>query len=103
MRIWLDDIREMPDGYDIWCKTAIDAMGLITKGYVKFISFDHDLGEDLLNGYDVAITIELFAHYKLIDPIEWDVHSANPVGRRQIELTMIQAEKFWREKDGQLS
>lgn len=97
MKIWLDDIRPMPQGFDIHCKTQNEAMLHLAKGYVVHISFDHDLGENAGNGYGVAQAIEYWAYYSVIPPLTWDVHSANPVGRRNIELAMNSAERYWNE------
>ena len=128
MKIWLDDIRPMPfperiaEGkfgypfdpeapYDIWCKTAKEAIKLIEGGAVKFISFDHDLGdmegEDGLwytkyehapTGYDVAKKIEEWAWHGQLGPIRWKVHSANPVGSENIRKAMLSAERAWKER-----
>jgi hypothetical protein len=96
MRIWLDDKREMPDGFDIWCKDAKDITSYIETGRVTHISFDHDLG-DGLTGYNVAVYIELLAYNKKIPPMTWDTHTANPVGKKSIEQAMKNSEKFWSE------
>lgn len=97
MRIWLDDIREMPKDFDIWVKNPEYAGLLISTGQVTYISFDHDLGYDQ-TGYDVAKVIESMAHDGSIDYIGWDIHSANPVGRKNIEMAMKSAERFWSNK-----
>jgi hypothetical protein len=97
MKLWLDDIRTMPEGFDWHCWGSGEAFHWIRTGTVTFISFDHDLGEDSLTGYDVAKEIERLASIGMIPTIEWTVHSANPVGRKNIEMAMQQAEKFWSE------
>jgi len=105
IRIWLDDVRPMPNQFDVWAKNAFFCIGLILAGNVDYISFDHDLGigeneSDLSEnntGYFVAKQIEKWAADKFISPIAWDVHSANPVGRKNIEMAMKSAERFWNE------
>ena len=96
MRIWLDDERPMPEGYDIHCKTGFNAIITIAANDYKidFISFDHDLG-DGCTGYDVAQYIERLAYRGTIGRVGWEVHSANPVGRKNITAAMNNAEKFW--------
>lgn len=97
MRIWLDDIRKMPPCFDVHCKTAKQAIMYITEPEVSFISFDHDLGEDENGtGYDVAKFIEEYAYYGKIKPIKWAIHSANPVGKENIERAMKNAENYWK-------
>ena len=93
-RIWLDDIRPMPEGFNFWAKTVDDAKAKILCQKVDMISFDHDLGQKE-TGYDLAKFIENMAAYHNIDPITWQVHSANPVGRKNIEMAMKSAERFW--------
>lgn len=96
IRLWLDDIRQIPDDFDVWVKNPRQAISIITSKKVEFISFDHDLGHNL-TGYDVAKVIELGANMDILDPIGWEIHSANPVGRKNIEMAMISAERFWKE------
>ena len=94
MKIWLDDVRPMPEGFDYWAKTAEDCIRqLETKG-VSIVSFDHDLGKGK-SGYDVAKVIEEMAYTNFCTPIVWEIHSANPVGRRDIEMAMASAWRFW--------
>lgn len=102
MNIWLDDQiddpatpeRRPPEGY-VGVKTTLAACRLIKSGRVRSIDFDHDLGEILGNGYIVARYIEKQAYLGKIPRISWNIHSANPVGRKNIELAMKSAEKFW--------
>jgi len=94
MRIWLDDVRPIPNGFDYWAKNAYEMVGLLLSGNISHISFDHDLGlfgketqPDKNNtGYAVAMYIEewvgrYFHGLELTMPprITWDIHSANPV------------------------
>jgi hypothetical protein len=94
IRVWLDDVRPMPKGFDKWCKDAIHTVNVIALSDVDHISFDHDLGEDF-TGYDVAKWIEqrTFEGWKF--HMTWDIHSSNPVGRKNIEAAMKSAEKHW--------
>jgi hypothetical protein len=96
MRLWLDDIREMPNSFDVWAKTANEAIEHLKDGNVGFISFDHDLGEGAGTGYDVAVWIEEKAFRKEIGPMGWQIHSANTVGKIKIGMAMMNAEKYWR-------
>jgi hypothetical protein len=94
IKIWLDDVRPAPDESWITCTTAEQAIGLINMGIVKHISFDHDLGEGG-TGYDVAKHIEEDAVYGVLDPIGYDIHSSNPVGRQNIWMAMNNAWRYW--------
>jgi hypothetical protein len=96
MKLWLDDVRPMPEGYDRHARTADEAIALLETGDVSHISFDHDLGTEK-DGNDVAIAIEKMAHDGIVVEMEWTIHSANPVGRKEIEMTMKSAQRWWDE------
>lgn len=97
MKLWVDDLRPMPDGFDAHAKTAQEAIRYLETRDVKKISLDHDLGSDSQyeTGYFVACWIELAAHNKWIPKLQWEVHSANPVGRRNIEMALKKADQHW--------
>lgn len=100
MKIYLDDIRENPYPYHIPVRNAPVAIEFIKTGNVTHISFDHDLGEpENGTGYDVAVAIEELAFNDKIKPIKWTIHSANPVGRVNIERAMRSADRYW-ERNG---
>lgn len=96
VRVWLDDERPMPEGFDLHLKTAREAIDLIRTGRASAISFDHDLGgEENGNGYEVAKFIEEGAFQGAIAPIDMYVHSANPVGANNIRRCIDNAKRFW--------
>lgn len=96
MRVWLDDVRPMPNGFDIHVTTAPQALELVQTGKVSYVSFDNDLGPDEAGqGYQVADLIERLAFQNKIPRIGWDVHSANPVRRQHIIIAMSAADRFW--------
>lgn len=100
MKLWLDDLRPMPKGFDVHAKTVEQALDLLASEQFDFISFDHDLGTDSngnlhLTGYDLAKIIEKKAFEGKMKPLGWAIHSANPVGRQNIERAMQNAERFW--------
>jgi hypothetical protein len=96
MRIWLDDERPMPQGYDLHVKTATEAIALLRGGQVTCISLDHDLGFEWNGtGYDVAVFIEEGAHRGTLKPIRVKLHTANPVGRRRMAQAIQSAKRAW--------
>lgn len=98
MKVWLDDIREMPDEYTVHVKTAAAAIELLNTGQVTDISLDHDLGlpeEELGNGYQVACWIEEAAFNGEIPKLEWRVHSQNNVGVNRMVIALRAADSFW--------
>jgi hypothetical protein len=94
MRIWLDDERQPPSDRWTWIKTGEEALEALKNDRVDEISFDHDLGLGK-SGYDVAKWIEEMAANGAIDTVVWKVHSANVVGRKNIEAAMRKADSFW--------
>lgn len=108
MRVWLDDVRPMPkEGFDIWVKTAEEALELIESGQVSFMSFDHDLGfnmktmrcDNVKSGYDVAKRVEQLAAEGTLRRFGWAVHSMNPTGADNIEMALKAADRFWASKE----
>jgi len=105
IRLWLDDERDPRDpfiqqqfgarGDEEWVRTAPEAIQILNMGNVSYISLDHDLGESGGSGYDVASFIEKNAYDGIINRMEWQVHSANPVGAKRIQQAMQNADKFW--------
>lgn len=103
MKLWLDDMlddpsspdRHVPTGW-VGAKTALQACRLLASGKITHISFDHDLGPSWAgSGYLVARFIEKLAFNKKIPPLSWEIHSANPVGAKNITLAMKSADKFF--------
>jgi hypothetical protein len=83
MKIWLDDIRTPPDDSWTWVKNWDEVETLLKTGvWPDEMSFDHDLGEDTKDGYDIIKMIGGF--YSSQFPKVVHVHSANPVGAKNI-------------------
>lgn len=95
MRVWVDDVRPKPADYDVWLLDADTAIRTLRLCLVTHISLDHDLGDDSKTGYDIAKFIEEAAYKKTLAPLEVVVHSANPVGRKNIERAIERARMFW--------
>ena len=45
-RLWLDDRRKPPWGYDLWAKNAPQAIQMLQDHAVEHVSLDHDLHEE---------------------------------------------------------
>ncbi len=115
MKVWLDDVRPMPEGFDIHAKTADEAINLLASGQVEMISFDHDLAPehyavalaemdgfdvggaagypDPKTGYDVARWLELAVVKGRVKMPEWSIHTANPPGGDRIRAALQSAER----------
>ena len=91
MKLYLDDERPAPKGWHR-AYTAGEAITLLEKGQVTYLSLDHDLGpEESGTGYDVCKWLEKKVYEKSWDfenpftPPVIFIHSANPVGRANME------------------
>lgn len=84
MKLYIDDMRNPPVGW-VLARTYNEAIELIP--FASEISFDHDLGEEK-TGYDLIKIIEENYFVKGITPPIMHCHSANPVGRKNIETVI---------------
>ena len=92
MRLWVDDVREAPDGY-VWLKSVNDTKTLISLSVlfksedIELIDIDHDAGDYASDGGDYIRLLDWLEETGRSYPIR--IHSQNPVGvenmRRIIE------------------
>lgn len=96
LRVWLDDERPMPEGFDIHVKTAAETITLLEEEVVALISLDDDFrDEDGGTGYDVAEFIEQGAYHRTLDPVHVIFHKTNPDGCERIKQALANADKYW--------
>jgi hypothetical protein len=93
-KLYLDDLRDLPDESYILARSYEEAVLYVKEnGIPPFISFDHDLGVDedeklLPTGFDFAkwlVEMDMDNIYKFPENFSFYVHSANPVGKANIE------------------
>lgn len=93
MKIWLDDIREAPEGY-ILCRSVNEAKRLIEEKEkqttIEVIDCDHDLGDYYPDGGDGIKLIDWLAERGTYYPIR--LHTMNPVGRENMQRTI---DRYW--------
>ena len=85
-RLFLDDLRDPPDATWVVARSFEEAVNIIAiSGCPELISFDHDLGPGR-TGYDFAHwLVQQDLDRKILQPeFSFQVHSANPVGARNI-------------------
>jgi len=80
MRLWIDDERPAPEGWE-WAKTSKEAIDILVNAaldaiVIDSISFDHDLGGDDTSR-PVAMWLCEFGHW----PKFVYIHTMNNVGR----------------------
>lgn len=89
MKIWVDDVRDAPEGYTRVPTTnqAIDYIKVYGK-FITLLDLDHDAGLYVEFGGDYIKILD-FMEQEGIDYIHIRIHSQNPVGvanmRRIIE------------------
>ena len=93
MPLYLDDLRPTPKGFDRVYSYEEFVPYLERKGLPDFISFDHDLGEDL-SGYDCAKYLVAYCLEHQRSLPDYQVHSQNPVGRENIERLLENFKSF---------
>lgn len=88
-KMYIDDIRVPSKNDYVVVRSVEEAIEYIENyGMPVYISFDHDLGDNVPSGYDFAKWIvESDLDKKIILPkkFSFNVHSANPVGAANIE------------------
>jgi hypothetical protein len=97
MKLYLDDVRPAPSGWELVTDGA-SLLALINQhglSNIEAISFDNDLGSGEMEGHQVLTLIEAMVVEKKIKTIpEMTAHSANPVARRRMMVTIERIETF---------
>ena len=93
MKLYLDDLRPIPEGY-IGVRSYKEFVTyIIDSGLPDFISFDHDLGLQE-SGYDCAKWLVNFCLDNNLRLPKFDVHSQNPVGKENILSLLLNFKKM---------
>lgn len=82
MKIWVDDIRQAPEGYD-WTRSVNETIRLIEQAEqagkkIELIDLDHDLGDYAGDGGDAIKILDYLVENSKFYPVR--LHTANPVG-----------------------
>lgn len=104
--IYLDDKRDPKTPRD-WTvvRTVEDFKShLFAHGYPRVVSLDHDLGEEAgaLTGLDAVHVLVDMYNFGVKDPrlLEFNVHSANPVGAHNMRMLWASLLKRWEPYEG---
>ena len=100
VRLWLDDVREAPEGW-IRCYWPADVIKYLKSQTVDEISLDHDLGECESTGYDVVLWLaeQVFLKQFKFHLPKMYCHSDNPVGRKKILDGIESIQKYSQSKE----
>ena len=94
IKIWVDDIRPVPEGYE-GTKSVNETINLIEEmenegKEIELIDLDHDLGDYAQFGGDAIKILDYLAEHKKFYPVK--IHTANPVGRANMERMI---KRYW--------
>jgi hypothetical protein len=83
MKLWIDDVRPAPEGYDFWSMSVSNAKALIEAWErlgdpFELIDMDHDAGDYAQFGGDYIKLLDWLEETGRNYPIR--IHSMNPVG-----------------------
>lgn len=97
MKLWLDDLRPVPYGYE-GAKSVNEAKKLIQEAEhngieIEALDLDHDLGDYADQGGDAIRLLDWLAERGTFYPVE--IHTANPVGRANMERILA---RYWGEQ-----
>lgn len=95
MRLWLDDLRQIPENYTHKACSVNIAKKLIKtaeeKGEeIELISLDHDLGDYANDGGDGICLLDWLVERQTFYPVKF--HTANPVGRANMQRIV---DRWW--------
>lgn len=94
MKVYLDDVRETPEGW-VRCYWPDEVIALLEAGGVTELSLDHDLGDDERGtGYDVVNWIEEAVVLRGFKAPIIHVHSANPVAQQKMNAAIKSIERY---------
>ncbi len=96
MKIWVDDLREVPAGYTS-TKSVNETIRLIEDAEkngetIEVLDLDHDLGDYATDGGDAIKILDWLAERETYYPIL--IHTANPVGRDNMQRMI---DRYWPE------
>lgn len=106
MKLYVDDERPCPEGW-VLARSAVEAIGLLDPVFrgepVEVVSLDHDLGDTEhtpeWTGYTVLEFIEqMTALEPSYNPPEIRIHTANPAGRKKLELGRLAIERLMQKR-----
>ena len=79
MKLWLDDLREAPQGW-VWAKTVKDAKAYLETGTVTHASLDNDTGGK--EGRKLVLWMAETGNWPTESCV---VHSMNPVAKEYMQ------------------
>lgn len=90
MKVYLDDLRNTPQGWvRVYSAQELIELFETSGNEIEEISLDHDLGDGMQTGYDFMKWLESEVYEGRITKVPYmDFHTANPIGRQNMELVL---------------
>ncbi len=95
IRLWVDPVREMPEGFDARARTVIETLGYLQTGLVSYISLNHSAGDGRTTR-DIALWIREQAFLGDLPRLSWEVNAEKPESASGIIRTLQGADECWR-------
>ena len=92
MILWVDDLRQPPQGSYYWAKSVNIAKEAIGAVKFEYIDIDHDAGDYAYDGGDYIRLLDWMEEKGINYPIR--IHSMNSVGRMNMQA--IAEHNGWR-------
>ena len=89
IKIWLDDVRQAPDGY-IHCHSVNETIDHLRNESVEELDLDHDLGIYAKDGGDAINLLDWCVEHRIYPRVKF--HTANPVGKANMQRLV---ERHW--------
>ena len=99
MKVFLDDVRNPPNGGWVCIRSVAEAIMLIDEGVVEVMSLDHDLGDTEHDPEWTGNTVVNYIERKVAEddtynPPNLMIHSANPIGRMNMQAGIANIDKM---------
>ena len=99
LKLWVDDLREPPEGF-LWFKTTKSVLDFLEWNGSKAVSLfdlDHDAGDFVSEGGDYVRILD-FLDFSGAKDVIVHIHSANPVGANNMRRIITKnSENGWKE------
>ncbi len=100
MKIFLDDVRETPPGWERTFSVE-ETIELLMTRKVTELSLDNDLGDGYLEGFKVLDWLEMILYYDMDFPLpQITIHSANSVRAPIMRLVASKLENIRQQQIG---
>ncbi len=95
IRLWVDPVRDMPDGFNARARDVMETLKYLRSGMVSSICLNHS-SEDEKTSRDIALWIREQAFLGDLPRLSWTVNADEPESASGIIRALQSAEEQWR-------